>query len=259
MAFKENKYFIPPTEPDIWRYFEDWKFKSLLESDSLFFCRADEFKDTLEGELPPKVISGIRQWYRSDPWGNGKISEEKIEKALDNLVGGLGKMRNTVLVSCWHINPQESKKMWKEYVKNGNGVAIKTTFEGLKKSFEKTTEDVLIGEVRYIEHDKEHWYAPNEFPHKKLNAIIPFIHKDIKFEDERECRALIQLNPNGFMNWENEEIKNGRLFPVDLNTLISEVIVQPGATNEYILSIKRMLESKGLSVTVKRSALDKKP
>jgi len=86
------------------------------------------------------------------------------------------------VVNCWHINEGESEEMWKEYVPDGNGVVIKTTFKRLCASFNNTTSKlyysngreipVHAGMMRYINRDQQ-WisYEPfswNVFYKKKL-------------------------------------------------------------------------------------------
>ncbi len=40
----------------IWRYMNFTKFVNLIDSESLFFCRADKFHDKWEGVFPKKMI-----------------------------------------------------------------------------------------------------------------------------------------------------------------------------------------------------------
>ena len=45
-----------PDSKKIWRYMDFTKFVNLLDTESLFFCRADRFYDKWEGIFPKKMI-----------------------------------------------------------------------------------------------------------------------------------------------------------------------------------------------------------
>ena len=55
MSIYDHENYIPlkPGEK-LWRYIDFNKFKLLLETKSLFFCRADKFSDPFEGSVPKK-------------------------------------------------------------------------------------------------------------------------------------------------------------------------------------------------------------
>ena len=51
MTAQDHPSFLRPRDPNakIWRYMDRAKFEWMLQTKSLFFCRADKFKDSLEG------------------------------------------------------------------------------------------------------------------------------------------------------------------------------------------------------------------
>lgn len=108
-------------ESKIWRYMDFTKFVHLLESESLFFTRADKFEDPFEG-----VSSMANQSLRNEIY-NGKIPPEAF-KLLDDF----SKMaRMYTFVNCWHLNDYEAAAMWKLYLQSNEGVAIQTNFQSL--------------------------------------------------------------------------------------------------------------------------------
>ena len=69
---------LEPTNADatLWRFMEFWKFRNLIETGTLYFCRADKFADDETEGLPPEevgrllvapleemVVEDVGQWY----------------------------------------------------------------------------------------------------------------------------------------------------------------------------------------------------
>jgi hypothetical protein len=89
---------------------------------------------------------------------------------------------------------------------------------GPKSSLSTPTKAPLIySEVHYIDFSKEQIPAGN--------PVFPFLYKRQSFEHKREVRAISPLvemkNP--------AQYKHGIGIPVDLNTLIEDLYVHPGA------------------------------
>ncbi len=163
--FKEHKNFKKPDDENIpiYRYMEFSKFVSLLYRKELFFPSADNLSksDQYEG------------WF---PTNYPKIPKFEI---WDKEIG------KDICINCWHMNYGESDAMWKLYSTHKDGVAIQSTYKKLSESFKNSTNDIYIGEIKYIVHDK--WEIEVGSP---LNDYIRFIHKEKCFEHEKELRAL---------------------------------------------------------------------
>ena len=94
------------------------KFKYLINRKALFFARADQFDDPLEGTFPKGaeiLFSALKM------------------KNLDQFLCRAASLRQSVSANCWHINDKESLDMWKKYTKNGHGLALRSTLRRLKK------------------------------------------------------------------------------------------------------------------------------
>lgn len=171
-----NEAFEEPQEQDmkIWRYMDFTKYVSLLDSRSLFFVRADKLEDPFEGSYPMINIQLRRE----------VLAEKGIpEPAGKQLSVGHEEIRKLVFINAWHMNDVENAAMWKLYLRTNEGVAIQSTLERLKRSFDSNVEDrVFIGMVKYIEYDKT--------PIKESNLFHAFLHKRRSFEHERELRAI---------------------------------------------------------------------
>jgi Protein of unknown function (DUF2971) len=75
--------------------------------------------------------------------------------------------------------------MWKIYASNNAGIAITSTFDHLKKCFNKVKEPIYIGKVKYIKYETE--------AIEESNYLNFFVHKRKFFSYENELRVLTQV------------------------------------------------------------------
>ena len=154
------------------------KFVAMLESDSLYFARADRLVDPFEAAYTEPMVEKYR-----DPKGNTK-EQQKWWEVLNKFVLDKAKQRvKEFYVNCWHINSGESAAMWKLYLKSDEGLAIRSTISRLIESANKSGETILIGKVRYIDYNNASFDDTNHY-----NRII---HKRKSYEHENELRAVI--------------------------------------------------------------------
>ena len=117
-------------------------------------------------------------------------------------------------VNCWHLGEHESAAMWDIYVPAGAGVAIRSTFDRLKASLERSETEVYLGKVTYIDHAKDAIPVGNTF--------TPATHKRKSLEYESEVRALVYEVPfrvDGKLDFEASPWDVGVEVAVDLKTL----------------------------------------
>ena len=149
--YKEHPLFEPPPSGAVlWRYLDFTKFVSLLDKQAVFFSRADKLGDPFEGSYT-KFNIAIRPTIYGDT-----IPDHAIQQMSDLV----RESRRFTLVSCWHWSDHESAAMWRLYSREGDGVAVKTTFGSFAQCF-KTDEDVLIGRVNYIDYDSTFIHEDN--------------------------------------------------------------------------------------------------
>jgi len=186
----------------IWRYMTFDKFLYLIDKKALYFARADQFHDPLEGTFPNGAVK--------------LFSALKI-KNLNEFLSKAAFLRQSVAANCWHINNKESLDMWKKYTKNGHGVALRSTRSRLKKSISRHTNDqIRIIEMRYIDFSRA--VIPPALG-------LPFEFKDVSFRNENELRCLI---------YKNKAITgNGISIPVNLEALIGAIYISPFAVNHF--------------------------
>lgn len=147
------------------------KFVDMLNNSSLFFIRADCFEDIFEGSLTKlskeKIEETINRIRRE------KIADENFDP--DSLRNSVTPAKNQHAINCWHMNDYESAAMWKLYLQSNEGIAIQSTFNKLKDSLSETELYTLIGEVKYIDYDKDMinpFNGFNSFLHKRKSLVM---------------------------------------------------------------------------------------
>ncbi len=220
------------------------KFVSLLNTQKLFFSRADSLTDEFEGSYPKQNIESRSIVYKDAP--NAIKDHPFIAK----------EMRKYVAISSWHTNDHESAAMWKVYIQDSGGIAIQSTFEKLCASFEKDKEnEVFIGKVKYID------YEVDSIP--EGNFFFPYLHKRKSFEYENEVRAIVLKlpeEPNTLeLDLTIEVFQEGLYIPVDLNTLVENIHVSPKAKKWYLKLVETTLKKYLLNKPIKQSKLDEGP
>jgi hypothetical protein len=235
----------------IWRYMDFTKSVSLLETSSLFFARADLLEDPFEGSIT-KVHLGERKGFFQRIRKSGFPEESIVQLGLDE--PDLSKSwRKSVFVNSWHMNKHESVAMWKLYLKTNEGIAIQSTYSGLKESFRVNPKDeVHIGQVEYIDYDRDFVW--------KRGFFVPFLHKRKSFEHERELRCVVHnVDIARAVHMGKEPDEKGIYVTVDLDVLIDKVYVAPGAPEWFCRLVTSIVPRYGLKKEIETSALDSRP
>ncbi len=137
----------------------------MLETKSLFFCRADKFSDPFEGSLPKMEAENRKKEMRKIARSPGyNFGEKQIDENILNLQKGHINFKRTTIINCWHKNKNESDAMWRLYLKDNEGVAIQSTTERVYKTIEEIPEVIGLSTVRYFDYDKDIWYHPTAYP-----------------------------------------------------------------------------------------------
>jgi len=257
--------FDPPQDPAIalWRYMDFTKFVSMLDSQSLFFARADLLGDPFEGSLT-RIDAERRAAYEAKMRSAGRplklhsTTQAKIHSEVQNSI-----------VSCWHANPVESMAMWRLYLTGREGIAVKTSFErfvscfsqfdGQDKGFNDDGTDrelqIHAGMIHYVDYDGE---SPVHVPRILL--------KRRSFEHEREIRAVAmdrswgnspRFGPDGQVL--TRFGAGGDRIPADLTRLIAAVYVSPEAQAWFVDLVRAVVRRYGFEFSVVQSDLDRDP
>lgn len=248
LPYESSPYLTTPNSSEkIWRYLDFTKFVSVLADKALFFCRADKFDDKWEGAFPKQNVQ-----KRAANWNISKLDEPSI---LPFLSASYSRLPAQTFINCWHLNDFESAAMWKLYLSSNEGIAIQTTYGRLINSFVGKADErvhIFAGKVRYLDYDEE------VFPER--TTLVPFLHKRMSFEHERELRAIIQSPfPGDSSTTGVDEFPSGLLASVNLDTLIERVCVAPTAPIWFTDLVKSAVATYGFSMSIQQSDIGQDP
>lgn len=184
----------------------------MIESRSLWFSRLDKLEDPLEGAHTDAELMGIR---------------EHVERRLaKQLIGLFRASRKDVYVSCWREGPGESLAMWDLHGKGGGIVAVKSRVGLLKVAVANYDQQVFISRVRYFDWSQ----APG-----LDNVLVACSRKDLSYQHEGEVRAILSdYSPRQ---------KAGVAVPVDINNLITEIVVGP-REKEWVVRVVEQIQKR---------------
>ena len=243
---------LEPTNPEvvIWRFMKMARFADLVKTGELYFRRADLFNDEHEG-LPPEeylcYCFGLDRLLLSD------------RRTLDDHLGNLAQFRESFYINCWHLFRSETDKMWSEY--GNDGVAICSRYSLLKSALGAMGDRAFLGLVRY---GAKHLTGYN---------LFRFITtKQAKFKDEQEVRAMLWImDPHATINRHVDEQNrphprpltkpladsalDGQRRRVDLQILITEIVVTPWASPATFDEVNCLVNRSGYTILVRPSGL----
>ena len=218
------------------------RFVSLLDTQALFFVRADKLGDPFEGSYSKANMALRPVLYE------GKIPESSLQEIAAFTEGA----RRFTYISCWHEARHESAAMWRLYSREHDGIAVKTQCKALTQSF-TCNDDIFVGKVSYVDYDTI--FIPES------NLFYAYLHKRQSFEHEREVRAISQDIPShgGKVDLSHEVHASGVYYAVDLSLLIQEVIVDPYADDWFIELVQSVAARYDLTTSISRSRLAEPP
>lgn len=234
--FTEHPEITTPGDSTvIWRYMSIEKYLSLLVTRKLFLCRTDKFEDPWEAVWPRQQLQRFLE-------SKSKEDRDAGEEAKQFLVGH---NRSCLFVHCWHANKVESAAMWDLYSSRKSGVAIRTTVGAIKRAIEDDPDDVLIGQVNYIDYDDEKINVP-------WMTLAPAFLKRSSFSHENEIRVvkrhypLGEINSLGIREVDFSKVKESMSLEVDLGWLLSSVYFSPVMDKWLVESLIDVSKNYGL-------------
>lgn len=221
-----NPSCVLPTNLDTpaWRYMDLDKFQSLLKEKALYLCRADRLQDRFEGSYSRHQIMAMERWFE-DINESHMIESEREKRRKDRL---------KTYISCWCMGEVDLDLMWKGYVRNPPGVAVKSTVKRLKNICDKAVEywPLDISTVTYFDHAGT----------KNINYFgtpTNFLYKDFHFKLDNELRIIHSSNFP-------EPTPPHIFLAIDLGNLIEEVIFQPKTKENRLGLVREALDEAGL-------------
>jgi hypothetical protein len=234
----------------IWRFINMRKFRDLMSTAELYFCRADLFADEREGLPPEEYLAtlGLHPFDVND------------RRELLNHIGSDAQFREGFYVNCWYLFREETCQMWKEY--GSEGIAITSRYQLLKSALDALTDRAYLGLVQY---------GAKHLIGKRVNIFRYITTKRGKYAHEQEVRAFLWIpDPHAGINRHYDE--NNRVHPlpltpppayvmkgqrrkVDLQALISEIVVSPWAPSTALEEIRQLVRDTGYKISVRQSEL----
>lgn len=229
--------FKEPAKPHtrIWRYIDLAKFIDLLQTQSVYFTRADFLRqfDKQEGvsvtRLSKQINKSLADKVLPFPETIGIPLEAYLEMEEQTEKIHEERLLKETYINCWHMADFENFAMWKIY-SDTFGVAIESTYEALSDSFMdddwsfyNESKKIYIGKVIYIDR--------NTFIMPKDNIFWPYMHKIREFSYENELRCIIS-------NWNASPETLGIKVKINLGDLIKKIHVSPFAPEWFKSSIE---------------------
>ena len=187
------------------RFMRFKRFCQIIEASTLYFPPASKFEDELEGH--PTNQDHRERKSRLRAWG---LREGEVATANQANQMAVDWNRQAVVISCWTKNTTDHSRMWADYTRGDEAVAIETTVGRMRHCI---GDDFLIIPVQYIDFDRE------KIPHG--HSLLPFFYKRAELVNwENEVRII---GERGIGN----AIGSARNVPVDLGALIQKITVWP--------------------------------
>lgn len=226
----------------IWRYINLAKFVDLIQTQTLFFARADFLRemDKHEGtyltNYSHQLNTMLSQKIIPLP-DNFPVSLEThllLQTQMDEYNEQTAIKQH--FINCWHMSEFENFAMWKIYSEL-YGVGIVSTYQRLCDSFidEKWNYynekyKIYIGEVIYI--DRNQSAIPQNY------GFWPYMHKGIEFFYEHELRCVI---------WDIVSQNQNMKIKVDMDALIQQIYISPFAPHWFKSTVENLCKTYGVA------------
>lgn len=259
--YEDIPFFTKPEDEEqkIWRYMDITKYISMIEKKALYFSRADLLGDPFEGSIPEAIgQKNFNEIFKTQFEEMTKTRTDKVKfpSTFHDFI------RKSCYACCFHMSSDESAALWSIYSKSNQGIAIQSTFKKLCDCFKDYSKPTVgIGTINYID------YSQNTIPVEK-STVSPLLYKRKSFECEKEIRALI-LDDSEIIGTNSDtgnstieihiDLKPGIIVPINLDTLIDQVIIAPDSPEWIKDLLESIMEKYGIQKKVVLSSLDKSP
>ncbi len=251
-------------EKTVWRYMSFAKFISLMTYQALWFSKLNILEDTYEGMIPANVK---RQMHDDNQRFKAGFDIPEFHRQIDRwLDKNEEDSRELLVVSCWFLGESDSERMWREYGRSNEAIAIKSTVGRLARYVLVPRDEHVshLGLVSYVDHDSHEMSAYEAHQgHERA-----FLKNKERFAHEQEIRIVtLNIKTTSCATMEGkpyteEEVagKNmnnfenpGLYVGVHLKGLLTEVVVSPTAQDWFEKLVRRNVELSQLPAHVSRS------
>ena len=245
----------------VFRYMDEKKVASFLESKALYMPAMYRFDDKLEG-IPTYDITEVRTAYHicfiedEKDINPGLLAEWQdlkamYKKKLSHIAQRLKNVQSAHYVSCWFNSDHESDGMWRFYARE-NGFAVRIDRKGFQETVKRSVDSninkkeqrVVAGRIKYQDYSK---VIEDESGNMVLYKAF---RKDSSFSHEKEYRVTI-------IDTSKEEKPNHILYTLNgFKDLAITVIVHPAMNDDLFEKHKSQFESLGQNIKVQKSELE---
>ena len=228
-----NRYFIPNDNAVIYRYLNEKKAFDLLKTSEIHFTRITDFPryDEIMFSLSDK------DWIKSH---HEHLPKDECDAKTLKEIENYETMQQDGYINCWTNNTIESPGLWKDYVNNGNGIAIQSTVGQLKNALAKTVNQIQIARVHYFDSVGERLGF--------FNGVWMLSRKITDFRQECEIRQIILLAHSIPGPAHIRE-------PIDLRALVGQIILSPKSDPEFVKVINGLASSMSLQSPIPSSLI----
>ena len=257
-----DSWITPKRGTIILRYCQEFKFKDLIETKTLYFNELLNYRenDKREGLIPEANKEGLGNEYLEVILKGEKIAahndwvkKQKVVTCTQRITG----------VNCWNLSKKENKRMWNEYALDKRGVIIVSNIGKLIDALNNAKEQIYIGKIKYVSHKTYVHNDPNPFSYAFLKDKAEF-----EWEDELRLITIDKQNNNevayaiskikkvtDFFDIDFEQIKGVGCIRVncEVDKLIEGIIISPWADENYYDEIKNFLKGNHINCFLKKS------
>ncbi|MFW5949844.1 MAG: hypothetical protein ACOCR6_00625 [archaeon] len=238
VAYRDERWALPSDSMVIRRYKSRQFFQTLVEDGELYFGAARKYHEEDFDDTEGQATDATREAEEDGTPLSTFAPAEYLEELRRNSIGRF-------FLNCWKLGTDENQQHWDEF----GEIAIETTVGRLRKAI-SYDHQLYMGMVRYVDDLVE---IPS-FPE------AAYFYKLLEYASENEFRVVVDRDPQlvhqpskETPDWEYDDSLN---IPVDVDQLITRVIVRPSADENLIQFVRDTLAENGLDVPVKRSRLD---
>lgn len=238
VAYQDERWALPSDSMIIRRYKNREYFKTLVEDEELYFGAARKYHEEDFDDTEGQATDATREAEEDGTPLTTFAPAEYLEELRRNSIGRF-------FLNCWKLGTDENQQHWDEF----GEIAIETTVGRLREAI-SYDHQLYIGMVRYVDDLVEIPSVPE----------AAYFYKLLKYASENEFRVVVDRDPQLVYqpskeppDWDFDDSLN---ISVDVEQLITRVIVRPSADDNLIQFVRDTLAENGLDVPVKRSRLD---
>ena len=178
-AFRRSSDALPRSAT-VWRYQDHWKFRDLLETETLHLSGMEFLDDPLEGRPTKNLLEMI------DTVEHPKPLIVRILVGKGSLLDHYEAFLKECCVNCWHMEDEESIRFWK-LCKTSKAVAVRTNIGDLIDAVAHDR-NAKVRKVHYLDYEPDGAGKSDGILAYEVENLAS--HKDKEYSYEKEVRII---------------------------------------------------------------------